>query len=117
MAVFEHVVERGTAPVLGGVALGARHVFECVALVGFPVVPAKAASLIDRMQRVDEDQAARQMQAAVAAALAEAADQVALGKAGETLTDQPVHQVQAGSKFHTPLCRAIAPGESLTRPA
>jgi hypothetical protein len=79
MAVFEHVVEGGATPVLGGVALVARHVFEGVALVGFPVVPAKAASLVDRVQRVDEDEAARQMQATVPAALAEAANQVGLG--------------------------------------
>src|SRR5262249_23862229 len=80
----------------------ARHVFERVALVALPVAPAKAAALIDRVDRVDEDETARQRQAAVPAALAEAADQIGFGKAGETLADKPVHQVQAGGKFHAP---------------
>ena len=42
------------------------------------------------------------MQAAVAAALAEAANQLGLGKTGETLADQPIHQVETGGQFHEP---------------
>jgi hypothetical protein len=38
-----------------------------------------------------------------AAALAETADQVVLGQAGEALVDQPVHQSQAGREFHPPI--------------
>src|SRR5262249_47630412 len=95
MAVFEHVMERGAAPVLGGLAFGRRTILERVAFVAGAVVPAKAASLVDRVQCVDERHAARQMQAAIAATLAEAANQLRLGKTRETLAHQPVHQVEA----------------------
>ncbi len=101
MAVFEHVVENRTPPRLRGFALVGRAVFEHVALVGLGVVPAKAAALENRMQRVDEDQAARHVEALGAAALAEAADQIVFGQTSEALADQPVHQAQAGREFHT----------------
>ena len=55
LAVFEHVIEDRAAPVLGGIALAGRAVFEGVAFVGLSVVPAKAAALEDRVQRIDED--------------------------------------------------------------
>ncbi|XSC48647.1 hypothetical protein ACF1BQ_012155 [Bradyrhizobium sp. RDT10] len=53
------------------------------------------------MQRIDEDHTARHMKTFGAAALAEAADQVVLGQASETLADQPVRQAQTGCEFHT----------------
>ena len=58
---------------------------KTVALVGLGVVPAKAAALEDRVQRIDEDEAARQVEPAGPAALAEAAQQIVLGQAGQTL--------------------------------
>src|SRR5260370_32534917 len=79
--------------------------------MGFAVVPAKAAALEDRGQGVDEDESARHRQACGAAALAEAADQVVFGQAGQALADQPVHQAQAGGEFHTLLCPAILTNE------
>ena len=100
MAVFEHVKEDGAAPVLRGVALAGRSIFEAVALVGFGVVPAKSAALENRVQRVDEDEAARHIETAGPAALAEAAHQIVLGHAGQALAGQPVHQVEAGCDFH-----------------
>ena len=63
MAVFEHVIEGRAAPVLRRVALAGRPIFEGVALVGLDVVPAKPAALEDRMQGIDEDEAARQLEA------------------------------------------------------
>ena len=103
MAVFEHVKEGRAAPVLRGVALAGRAVFEGVALVGLDVVPAKPAALEDRMQRIDEDEAARQIEALGPAALAEAAQQVVLGQAGEALADQPVHQTAVGVRGPCPI--------------
>ena len=100
MAVFEHVVEDRAPPGLRGFALVGRAIFEDVAFVGLGVVPAKAAALENRMQRVDEDDAARHLEALGAAALAEAADQIVFGQACEALADQPVHQAQTGRKFH-----------------
>src|SRR6266478_801157 len=90
MTVFEHVIERGAAPVFRGRALAGRSVLEGVALVCFGVVPAKSAPLENRVQRIDEDEAARQVETAGPAALAEAADQIVLGRAGQALADQPV---------------------------
>src|SRR6202043_2211606 len=55
MAVFEHVVKHGTAPVPRRLALTARTIFKAVGFVGFGIVPAKAAPLIDRVQGIDED--------------------------------------------------------------
>src|SRR5256885_616895 len=101
MAVFEHVIEDRTAPGLRGLALVGRAIFEDVALVGLGVVPAKAAALENRVQRIDEDHPARHGQAFGAAALAEAADQVIFGQTCEALADQPVHQAQTGREFHT----------------
>src|SRR5262249_38054240 len=100
MAAFEHVMKGGAAPILGGFAIGRRELFKRIALVAGTVVPAEAAPLIDRMQRVDEGHAARQMQTAVAATLAEAANQLGFGKTCETLAHQPVHQVETGGQFH-----------------
>ena len=113
VAVFQHVMEGGTAPVLCSITVGRGLVFEAVALVGLGVAPAKAAALIDRMQRVDEDEPARQVEPVRAAALAEAADEVVFGQAREALADQPVHQAQAGREFHTLLWRAIVTSKSL----
>ena len=93
MAVFEHVKEGGAAPVLRRIALGGRAVFEALAFVGFGVVPAKSAPLENRMQRIDEDQPARQLEAFGAAALAEAANEIVFRHAGQALADQPVHQL------------------------
>src|SRR5882724_5224611 len=107
MAVLEHVKEGTAAPVLRGVALIGRSVLERIALVGLGVVPAKSAPLEDRMQGVDEDEAPRQIETFRPATLAEAADQIVLWQARETLADQPVHQAQAGREFHTILCRVI----------
>ena len=80
MAVFEHVKEGGAPPVLRRIAFPGRAIFEAVALVGFGVVPAKSAALENRVQRIDEDQPARQIEAFGAAALAEAAHQIVLGR-------------------------------------
>ena len=99
-AVLEHVVKGRTPPVLRRRALVARAVFEDVALIGLLCVPAKAAALEDRVQRIDEDEAARQVQPAGPAALAEPAQQIVFRQAGQTLMDQPVHQAQAGREFH-----------------
>ncbi len=95
-----HVIKGGAAPVLGGVARAGRAIFKTVALVAFGIVPAKAAPLEDRVQRVDEDETARQVQPAGPAALAEAAQQIVFRQAGQALADQPVHQAQAGCEFH-----------------
>ena len=103
IAIFEHVMEGRTAPVPGGFALCRRAIFEGVAFIARLVVPAEAAPFIDRVQRIDEGHRARQMQAAVAAALAEAANQLGFGKTGETLGDQPVHQVETCGQFHEPI--------------
>ena len=115
MAVLEQMVKHGAAPALGGIARTGRAIFEGFAFVGLGVVPANAAALEDRVQRIDEEEATRQIEPLGAAALAEAAQQVVFGQAGQTLADQPVHQLQAGSKFHGErLCRAIVTCERLT---
>ena len=57
VTLFEHVVEDRAPPAFRGVALVARAILESFGLVGFDVVPAKAAALEDRMQRVDHDEA------------------------------------------------------------
>jgi hypothetical protein len=92
MAGFEHVIEDRVAPGFGGFALVGRAIFEDVAFVGLGIVPAKAAALENRMQRIDEDHPARHRDALGAAAFAKTADQVIFGQACETLADQPVHQ-------------------------
>ncbi len=111
VAVLEHVEEHRAAPALGGVAFGGRAVFERVALVALPVAPAEAAALIDRMQRVDDDQPAREFQPFGAAALAEAAEQFVFGQAGQPLAGQPVHQRKARGQLHAPLWRAFVTSE------
>ena len=65
-----------TPTIRRGVAGFGRTIFETVALVGLGVGPAEAATLEHRVQRVHEDERARQLDALGAAALAEAADQV-----------------------------------------
>ena len=115
IAVFKHVVEDRAAPVLRGVALVGRSIFERVALVGFGVVPAKSVSLEYRVQRIDQNEPARQLQPFGTATLAEAADQIVLWQTSETLADQPVHQAQTGREFHAVLCRAIMPDERMDR--
>ena len=100
VAVLKHVKEGRAPPVLRRIALPGRSIFEAVALVGLGVVPAKSAALENRVQRIDEDQPARQIEAFGAAALAEAAHQIVLGKAGQALADQPVHQLEAGRQVH-----------------
>ena len=59
-AAFEHVVEDRILPGLRGFALVGRPIFERVAFVGLGVVPANAAALEIRVQRIDEDHPARQ---------------------------------------------------------
>ena len=103
VTVFEHVVEDRAPPGLGGIALVARAVLEGVGLVGLDVVPAEAAALEDRMQRVDDDEAVGQIDAFGAAALAEAPEQVVFRQASEALADQPVHQAHAGNDVHGPI--------------
>jgi hypothetical protein len=99
---FEHVVEDRAPPGLGGVALVAGAVLEGVGLVGLDVVPAEAAALEDRVQRVDHDETVGQIDAFGPAALAEAAQQVVFRQTGEALADQPVHQAHAGNEVHGP---------------
>ncbi|MEH2469456.1 fructose-specific component phosphotransferase system IIB-like protein [Nitrobacteraceae bacterium AZCC 2299] len=100
MAVLEHVEERRASPVGGGLALLGRAIFERIALVGLGVVPAEAAALEDRVQRVDENEAARQLEPTVTTAFAEAADQVVFRQTGEPLADQPAHQFQSWCGVH-----------------
>jgi hypothetical protein len=99
-AAFEHVIENGAAPVLGGFAFAGRAVFEHVAFVGLGIVPAKSTALENRMQGIDENAGARQIEAARAAALAEAADQIVLRQPGQALADQPIHQLQTRREIH-----------------
>src|SRR4029079_144244 len=99
-AVFQLMVEGRPPPVFRGVAGFGRTIFEAVALVGFGIGPAETAPLEHGMQRVDEDERARQLDAFGAAALAETADQVVSRQASQALADQPVHQAQAGREFH-----------------
>jgi hypothetical protein len=99
-AVFQLVVEGRPPPVRRGIARFGRAIFETVALIGLGVGPAEAAALEHRVQRVDEDEPARQLDAPSAAALAETADQVVSGQTRQALADQPVHQAQAGREFH-----------------
>ena len=115
MAAFEHVIKRGAAPVQRGVALAGRPVFEAVALVGFGVVPAESAALENRVQRIDEDDAARQLEALRAAALAEAANQIVLRQSGQPLAHHPVHQLQPRRQVHATLCRVTGGGERRCR--
>jgi hypothetical protein len=96
-AAFEHVIENGAAPVLCGFAFAGRAVFEHVAFVGLGIVPAKSTPFENRMQGIDENAGAGNIEIADPATLAKAADDVVLGRADEALADQPVHQVQSGS--------------------
>src|ERR1700744_6285398 len=98
MAPFEHVEEYRTTPSV--VIVAGRPIFERIAFVGVDIVPAKSTTFENRMQRVDKDKAARQIQARGTALLAEATDQVILGQPGEALACQPVHQPKAGGKLH-----------------
>jgi len=75
-AVFQLVVEGRPPPVGLGIAGFGRTIFETIALVALGVGPAKTAALEHRVQRVDEDEPARQLDALGAAALAKTADQV-----------------------------------------
>src|ERR1700761_6761028 len=108
MAVLEHVKERRAAPVGRGAAGAGRSVLERIALIAGNVVPAKAASLVDRMQRVDENLAARQIEPLGAAAFAETVQELGFRKSGQALAGQPVHQAKAGARFHRSLSPAIA---------
>ena len=78
-AVFQLVIEGRPLPVRRGIAGFGRTIFETVALVGLGVGPAERASLEHRIKRVYRNEAARQLKSRRSAALAETADQVALG--------------------------------------
>src|SRR6185436_3165633 len=108
MAVLEHVEEDRAPPMLGSLAvvITGRAIFECVPFIGRRMIPLEAPALEDGMQRVDDDEGTRQVDTGGAAARTEAAQQVVFGKAGKALADQPVDQVEAKRKVHTPLCRA-----------
>ena len=113
VAVLQHVKEGRAPPVLRRIALPGRSIFEAVALVGLGVVPAKSAALENRVQRIDEDQAARQIEAFGAAALAEAAHEIVLGKPVRPwLTSQFISlrrgaRSMSGPQLHTVACRII----------
>lgn len=100
VTLFEHLVEDRASPAFRGVALLGRTVLETVGLIGLDVVPAEAAALEDRVQRVDHDEPVGERQSLGAAALAETADQLAFRRAGEALGDQPVDQAEARSELH-----------------
>ena len=110
------MVECRAPPVFRGVALVGRAILEPVALVGLGVVPAKSAALEHRVQRVDEDEGARQLQAMGAAALAEAAKQIVFGQTCQALVDQPVHQAQAGREFHAAIMPRNRDGRKTAAP-
>ncbi len=112
-AVFEHVEEGRAPPALRCLADCGRTVLEYFALVALLVVPAEAAALKTRVQRVDDDHAAGNRDSLGAAALAKAAEQIVFGQTFQTLADQPVHQAQAGREFHG----AIMPREGDRRKA
>ena len=92
---LKHGVERRALPVLRGLALAGRSIFERVAFVRFDVAPAEALALEDGMQRVDENEAARQIDAGRPGAFAELAHKVGFRDAGEARTGQPVHDLKA----------------------
>src|SRR3954451_19258541 len=71
VAMLEHVEEGGAPPVPGRITLSGRAVFDDVTLVARHVAPAEAAPLIDRMQRIDQHERAREFQSLGAAALTE----------------------------------------------
>ena len=60
----------------------------------------KRRALKPSRKPVDEDEAARHIETACPAALAEAAHEIILGRTGQALAGQPVHQIQAGRYFH-----------------
>ena len=84
-----------------GIARTGRAILECVALVGLGIVPTKPPSLKDRMQGIDANQAAREIEPLGAATFAEAPDQIVFRQTGKALADQPVHQAKARREFHT----------------
>ncbi len=111
VTMLQQMIEHRSAPILRCVALGRRAVFDDVALVARRIAPAERATLIDRVQRIDDDQPTREFQPLGAAALAEATQQFGFGQAGEPLAGQPVHQRKARGQLHTPLWRAFVTSE------
>src|SRR5262249_5066320 len=69
--------------------------------------PAGGAALVDRMQRVDEQDGARQRQARRHRALAEAAHHLALGGTSQALAGDPLRERRQLTFFHSvnPPCR------------
>jgi hypothetical protein len=100
VALFEHLVEDRAPPAFGGIPLLSRAVLETFWLVGLDIVPAEAAALENRVQRVDHDEPIRKRDSLGAAAFAKTSDQIVFRQTGQTLADQPVHQAQAGREFH-----------------
>jgi hypothetical protein len=83
VAGLEQVVERALPPAgLGLGVLAGAAVLDDEALVGRVAVPAEDAALVDRVQRVDEHEATREREAGGHHPLAEAPQQVGLGRAG-----------------------------------
>ena len=98
--LFQHVEEHRATPGFRRIARGRRAIFEHLAFIARPVAPAKTAPFEQRMQRVEKHLPARQLDPHGEAALAEAADQLALRRACKALAGEPVHQFNAGGSVH-----------------
>lgn len=95
LAGLKHGVERRALPVFCCFAFTGRAVFEGVAFVRVDVTPAKALALEYGMQRVDEDEPAREFQPGGSRALAEFAHKLGFGDAGQAGARQPIHDLEA----------------------
>ena len=74
--------------------------------------PPEQASLVHRMQRVDEHMRAAERQSGRDAAVAESGHDVGFGRAGEPGLDEPARQIGERSFVHCPIIQACAPRRS-----
>ena len=112
-AGLEQVVERAAAPALRVLATLARPpVLDDRALVRHRVAaPAEDAALVDRVQRVDEDEGARERQPGGDGPLAEAAQEIRLGRPGQPRGRDPGPDLRRGRVVHAVTLRtAVSAG-------
>src|SRR5262249_39123963 len=89
IAGLEQMVERALLPFLRRFPLAGGAELDHGIFVGLPDAPLERAALINRMQRIDDDDRLTQANAGVATAAAESLQQFNLGAAGESALDDP----------------------------
>ena len=91
-AGLQQVVERTALPDCGGLAFGGAAILGGRLFLHVVVAPAEDGAFVHRMQRVDDDERARDRKAGDVALLAEFTQQVGFLRALQATADDPVER-------------------------